>query len=162
MSIKPMVRLSRFVPGKREYVKGLELLHLELIEDGKTVHNLHVQSGQPGCQYFRHYNDPASYPGNMEPIPQGWYECHQTVYAINEIGQKIYNEGIGEWCTPLTPRQVTIRRSEFLVHEDYNRPNSPGTAGCAGLIYSDHSKIWRTWRDKWPGIISWETQWGIK
>ena len=158
---KPMVRLSKLWP--EQWIFGLRMLLLEMLEGGKTVHRLNSYSGQPGCQEFRRYSDPGSWPGNLEPIPQGWHDLDTTKYAIIERGTEIYNNGIGKWCTPLYPRSRPIKRDEFLVHMDYNKGNSPGTAGCAAILHPDHEKIWIDWRKKWDRIplISFEVQWGL-
>lgn len=159
--IKPMVRLSLLKPEK--YEKGLRMLLLELIEGGQTVHRLNSYSGQPGCQYFRRYKDPGSWAGNLEPIPQGWYDLERAVWAREEIGQEIYNNGIGKWCIPIRVRDRPIVRNEFLIHRDYNKPTSPGSAGCPCILYDDHEKIILDWRKKWSKspLIPFEVQWGL-
>lgn len=156
---KPMIRITRLDPPK--YSRGLVLLRYELIENGKTVHNINGVSGQPGCQNFRKANDPLSRPGNMEPIPQGWYWSEPIVTAREELGVPIYNNGIGEWFGPLTPK-VSMARGEFGFHMDYNHDSSPGTAGCPGIPFQDHGIIFRNWRQKFPkSRISVEVQWGL-
>jgi len=113
---------------------GLEKLSLEFVDpDGKVLDSLEVVSGQPEHQHFRVPEDPASVPGCLEPIPQGHYNIEDIDWAggkDNYTAEHPHpNNGIGPVFVPLTPTQ-TDDRGEFGFHMDWNRSNSPGSAGC--------------------------------
>lgn len=165
--IKPMIRVTK---QDKQDQYGCELLLVELIENGTTVHKLTAVSGQPWAQVFRHCTDRGAHAGSCEPIPQGWYDGEKVVWAEDEpwarqrsprTSRWVYNEGIGEWCSPLRPR-VVMERGNFLFHMDYNRSGSPGSGGCVTFIYPDHGASYIKWRQQGPELVPVEIQWKLK
>ena len=89
-----------------------------------------VVSGQGYAQNFRKPENTLSYPGNMEPIPQGDYSIGLIEFAN---GKDNYT---GSWGPGLGPVWVALTaqfpddRSAFGFHLDMNIVTSPGSAGC--------------------------------
>ncbi len=114
--------------------EGLEKLSLEFVDpDGQVLDSLEVISGTPGNQHFRVPEDLASFPGCLEPIPQGHYKIEDIDWAGGKDNYTAEhpadNNGIGPVFVPLTPTQ-TDDRSDFGFHMDWNRSISAGSAGC--------------------------------
>ena len=112
--------------------EGLEKLSLKFVDpDGKVLDSLEVISGTPGNQHFRVPEDLASFPECLEPIPQGHYKIEDIDWAGGKDNYTTEHEnpGIGPVFVPLTSLQ-TDDRGEFGFHMDWNRGESPGSAGC--------------------------------
>lgn len=97
-------------------------------------------SGQGYAQNFRLPADPKSFPGNMEPIPQGSY----TIQNISWAGGKdnwsaIHNAGIGPVFVPFVAK-FSDDRGAFGFHQDHNINNAPGSAGCIVFASLDETK----------------------
>ncbi len=91
---------------------------------------IYCASGQPGKQNFRLPNDPKSYPGCMEPLPQGKYTIGNISWAAGKDNYKgSHGAGLGPVWVPLTA-QFNDDRSAFGLHLDENISISPGSAGC--------------------------------
>ena len=98
-------------------------------------------SGQGYAQNFRKPEDSKSYPGNMEPIPQGDYSIANIDWANgkdNYTGS--HGPGLGPVWVALTA-QHTDDRGAFGFHLDENISNSPGSAGC--VVFSSVSDLKR-------------------
>jgi hypothetical protein len=98
-------------------------------------------SGQGYAQNFRKPEDSKSYPGNMEPIPQGNYSIANIDWANgkdNYTGS--HGPGLGPVWVALTA-QHTDDRGAFGFHLDENISNAPGSAGC--VVFSSVSDLKR-------------------
>lgn len=107
---------------------GFKCFLLEFINNGKAVDRLHVISGSPTAQrrQLPHPKDDYSKSGN--PLPEG-------IYKVGEIIRMSSPEkGVGCIKIPLDvlPEFRVNNRSEFLIHEDFNR--SMGAIGSMGCI----------------------------
>ena len=122
--------LSRY--GKKD-ARGLEMLKLEYVVDGKATAELAVVSGAPGCQAFRKGVDSQS--GSLEPLPEGRWGVSDIAWAG---GRDNYD---ASWGPGLGPASVPLRylgpgqtkRSAIEMHFDANQGSNPGTAGCVGF-----------------------------
>jgi GH24 family phage-related lysozyme (muramidase) len=127
-------RLTRI--GTTAYA-DLEKLLLEFVSPkGSIQASLEVISGAPGHQNFRVPEDPADFPGNLEPIPQGRYAIGDIQWAGGkdnyDADHAHLTNGIGPVFVPIIK---TFRdpkpRDAFGFHLDRNRDiGSPGSAGC--------------------------------
>jgi hypothetical protein len=59
--------------------RGLEVLRLILLENGKATGTLNVVSGAPGAQRFRLGKDSRA--GSLEPLPQGRWRIQDIAWA---------------------------------------------------------------------------------
>lgn len=113
--------------------RGLEILRLDLVENGKRTGRLLVVSGAPGAQRFRLGRDSRA--GSLEPLPQGRWQIEDIAWAAgrdNYSGN--WGPGLGPASVPLTYLGPgTTQRSAIEIHYDANHGSSPGTAGCVGL-----------------------------
>ena len=149
------------IPGKN-YLKltktsrkdwsGCYVLHLDYFKDGKRQDRLEVCSGQPRNQFFR--TGVKSVSGSFEPLPEGKWYIHDIHWAG---GKDIYNGvTMGSGIGPVTVRidykgPGRTRRSAIEIHIDWNRRNSPGTAGCIGIYDIADYKTFVSWlRDTDP------------
>lgn len=124
-------RLSR--TGRQAY-NQLEQLNLEFVSPkGQTLATLPVISGAPGHQFFRIPEDPASYAGNLEPLPQGHYTIGDIQWAGGKNNYTAVHahssNGLGPIFVPLIKNFVDDRDA-FGFHMDWNRDHAPGSAGC--------------------------------
>ena len=126
---------------------GLQLLLLEFISpQGNTLDSLdNVISGAPGRQTFRLPDDPRSFPGNLEPIPQGRYTIGDIQWAGGKDNYKIAHthptNGIGPVFVPFI-KTFPDDRDAFGFHVDWNASTSPGSAGCVCVkTISDLQKL---------------------
>lgn len=86
-----------------------------------------VISGQPGAQSLRKPQDPRSYPGNMEPIPQGTYKIGDIAWAGGKDNYSaVHSAGLGPVWVPLSAT-FSDDRGSFGFHVD---GGVPGSAGC--------------------------------
>jgi GH24 family phage-related lysozyme (muramidase) len=113
---------------------GLVQLLLEFVSSqGKVLDSLDVISGAPGRQKFRVPEDPASFPGNLEPIPQAHYTIADIMWAGGKDNYTVAHthptNGIGPVFVPLIKTQKDDRDA-FGFHVDWNKASSPGSAGC--------------------------------
>lgn len=113
--------------------RGLEVLRLLLLDNGKAAGTLNVVSGAPGAQRFRLGRDSRA--GSLEPLPQGRWQIEDIAWAAgpdNYSGN--WGPGLGPASVPLTYLGPgTTQRSAIEIHYDANHGTSPGTAGCVGL-----------------------------
>ncbi|MBD2234901.1 glycoside hydrolase family protein [Phormidium tenue] len=124
-------RLGR--TGRTAY-SGLEKLLLEFVDPkGRVLATLDTIAGAPSKQNFRIPEDPASFPGNLEPIPQARYTIGDIQWAGGKDNYKAEHAhptgGIGPVFVPLIKTQPDDRDA-FGFHVDWNRSSSPGSAGC--------------------------------
>ena len=124
-------RLSR--TGTYTYSE-LEQLTLEFISPkGQVLAKLPVISGAPNHQYFRVPEDPASYTGNLEPLPQGHYTIGDIQWAGGKDNYTAVHahsgNGLGPIFVPLIKNFIDDRDA-FGFHMDWNRESAPGSAGC--------------------------------
>lgn len=114
---------------------GLQILLLEFISgQGNVVDKLeNIISGAPGHQIFRLPEDPDSFPGNLEPIPQGRYTIGDIQWAGGKDNYTIAHahptNGLGLVFVPFIKTFVDDRDA-FGFHVDWNASTSPGSAGC--------------------------------
>lgn len=113
---------------------GLMQLLLEFVSSqGKILDSLDVISGAPGRQKFRVPEDPASFPGNLEPLPQARYTIADIMWAGGKDNYAVPHahptNGIGPVFVPLIKTQRDDRDA-FGFHVDWNEKSSPGSAGC--------------------------------
>lgn len=105
--------------------RGLQILRLQI---GDVAFD--VASGQPNAQVFRRPEHPRSFPGNMEPIPQGKYRIENILFANgkdNYSGE--HGPGLGPVWVGLTAN-FSDDRGAFGFHLDSNISTSRGSAGC--------------------------------
>ncbi len=124
-------RLTR--TGTTAYA-GLEKLLLEFIDPkGRVLAKLDTISGAPGAQEFRVPDDPLSFPGSFEPIPQGRYTIGDIDFAGGKDNYTVVHphetNGIGPVWVPIIKTRFDDR-DKFGFHMDWNRSSSPGSAGC--------------------------------
>ncbi|MEG4084849.1 glycoside hydrolase family protein [Microcoleus sp. POL10_C6] len=124
-------RLTR--TGTTAYA-GLEKLLLEFVDPkGRVLAALDAISGAPGAQEFRVPDDPLSFPGSFEPIPQARYTIGDIDFAggkDNYIDVHFHEtNGIGPVWVPIIKTRFDDRDS-FGFHMDWNGSSSPGSAGC--------------------------------
>ena len=113
--------------------RGLEVLRLDLMENGKRTGRLLVVSGAPGAQRFRLGRDSRA--GSLEPLPQGRWRIEDIAWAAGKDNYSgNWGPGLGPASVPLTYLGPgTTQRSAIEIHYDANHGSSPGTAGCVGL-----------------------------
>lgn len=140
------------VPGKhyllltktsQKDIKGFFKLKLEYFKDGQSKDFIQVISGLPNRQFFRKGKD--SIPLSYEPLPEGKWAIHNIEF---KAGKDVYDDKI--WSGAIGPAKIRLdyvppngtRRSAIEIHLDWNKTNSPGTAGCIGLnSISDFKKL---------------------
>jgi GH24 family phage-related lysozyme (muramidase) len=139
---KPYLLLTR---TKQRDNRGLELLRLQRIKDGKTVAELLVVSGQARNQAFR--TGVNSKGGSMEPIPEGHWRVEDIAWAGGKDNYSAsWGEGLGPASVPLTwsgPGKTS--RSAIEAHLDSNQNVFPGTAGCIGFRSLADLKTFISW-----------------
>ncbi|MBD3886275.1 peptidoglycan-binding protein [Phormidium tenue FACHB-886] len=124
-------RLTR--TGTTAYA-GLEKLLLEFVDPkGRVLAKLDAISGAPGAQKFRVPDDPLSFPGSFEPIPQARYTIGNIDFAGGKDNYTVVHphetNGIGPVWVPIIKTRFDDR-DKFGFHMDWNRSSSPGSAGC--------------------------------
>jgi N-acetylmuramoyl-L-alanine amidase len=131
---------------------GLELLSLKC---GSL--DFVVVSGQPNKQNFRLPSDPKSFPGNMEPLPQGNYEFGNLIWAYGFENFSDFNEsGLAPLFIELIASFNDDRGSFGLHHEG----TIPGTAGCIAFQNLGVLKQFYEWY-KVNKPINLLVQWGL-
>lgn len=119
-----------------------------------------VASGARGRQTFRRPQDPRSFPGNLEPIPQGRYRIGSIEFAN---GKDNYEGSFGAGLGPVwvsLDAEFSDDRGAFGCHLDSNLAVSPGSAGC--VVFRDLSDLKRfvAALRKWnPKTLS--VEWGL-
>ena len=110
---------------------------------GNILDWLDVISGAPGYQSFRVPEDPASFPGSLQPIPQARYTISDIMWAggkDNYVTEHAHpTNGIGPVFVPLIKTQ-NDDRDAFGFHMDWNKSDSPGSAGCVCVNTLDDLK----------------------
>jgi lysozyme len=100
-----------------------------------------VASGARGVQNFRRPQDPRSFPGNLEPIPQGRYRIGSIEFAN---GKDNYEGSFGAGLGPVwvgLDAEFSDDRGAFGFHLDANLGTSPGSAGC--VVFRDGDDLKR-------------------
>ncbi len=100
-----------------------------------------VASGARGRQTFRRPQDPRSFPGNLEPLPQGRYRIGSIEFAN---GKDNYEGSFGAGLGPVwvsLDAEFSDDRGAFGCHLDSNLAASPGSAGC--VVFRDLSDLKR-------------------
>jgi lysozyme len=100
-----------------------------------------VASGARGRQTLRRPQDPRSFPGNLEPIPQGRYRIGSIEFAN---GKDNYEGSFGAGLGPVwvgLDAEFSDDRGAFGIHQDHNIGASPGSAGC--VVFRDISDLKR-------------------
>ena len=141
--------------------RGLEVLRLDLMENGKATGTLNVVSGAPGAQRFRLGKDSRA--GSLEPLPQGRWRIEDIAWAAGKDNYSgNWGPGLGPASVPLTYLGPgTTQRSAVEIHYDANHGSSPGTAGCVGLNSIGDLKTLVGWlRRLDPQVLV--VDWGIK
>lgn len=114
---------------------GLFICNLEFITKDGVGDTLKVNSGVPSTQdAFLAFDDPASTPGSLQPIPQSRYTIGDIEFASGVRNDFTVNwpqagDGLGPVWVPIIKR-IPDDRDAFGFHLDNNRATSPGSAGC--------------------------------
>jgi len=157
----------RLTRTRDDAFKGLEWCKLEFVHPARgVVESLKVVSGAPGAQRFLLFSDPDSFPGSLQPIPQGRYNIGDIDWAG---GKDNYNashvhpsDGIGPVWVPLVGRQ-SDDRDAFGFHVDWNwiqRGKNPGSAGCVcPTSLTDLKELVRLLREFDPRLLV--VDWGL-
>lgn len=133
-------------------------LQLHLIKDGRSHGQLPALSGQPGAQRFRRADSQDSYPGSLEPIPEGVYVLAAPLWANSSDHHVFFSPALGPVWVGLNPVQP-MKRGSFGIHLDANRKYAPGSAGCVVLASMKEIHELLTW---WDGqapshlVVNWE------
>ena len=139
-------RILHLVPMGRRDEYGLEMLYLSIHNgDFNPIDSIGVTSGQPhGCQKFE-LGSPSNVAGCNYPLPQGDYKVGRVAWAsgINNY-QASFGSGFGPVWVDIKPTFNT-GRSGFGFHQDYNFPNSPGSAGCVVFRTTADLKKFVSW-----------------
>jgi lysozyme len=141
MSERVYCRLTR--TGTTAYA-NLEKLSLEFVNPkGRVLEKMDVVSGVPSGQEFRTVDDPLSFAGNLEPIPQARYIIGDIDFAGGARSDDFVtphahpNNGIGPVFVPLIKTQIDDR-DDFGFHMDWNKDDGfPGSAGCVCVETED-------------------------
>jgi lysozyme len=143
---------------------GLEWCKLSFIDpQGQVVDSLKVISGAPGHQQFSLPGDTE--PGSLEPIPQARFSIADIDWAdgkdnYNGAVHPIRGNGLGPVFVALNPQQNLYGRGDFGMHMDWNRSNSPGSAGCVcPTTIDDLKELVRLLRKYDPRLL--EVDWGL-
>lgn len=100
--------------------------------EGETNHEFHCTSGQPGYQYSG-----GVLMRGKGPLPSS--HAAEVNYTVST--SPIYSPdipGIAGNFYPISPNTVNIggiERGDFGIHNDANRADSPGSAGCIVFVY---------------------------
>ncbi|WP_052128285.1 glycoside hydrolase family protein [Neosynechococcus sphagnicola] len=159
--------ICRLTRTRQDTPEGLEWLKLEFVDpDDGAVASLKVISGAPGHQNFLLFNNPASVPGSLQPIPQGRYAIGDLDWAGGRddysISHSHPSDGIGPVFVSLTCLQPDDRDA-FGFHGDWNwitRGESPGSAGCVcPTNLADLKELVKLLRQLNPRVL--EVDWGL-
>jgi GH24 family phage-related lysozyme (muramidase) len=157
----------RLIRTRQEAYEGLEWLKLEFVDPAQgVVDSLKVVSGAPGRQNFLLFNNPASVPESLQPIPQGRYSIGDIDWAG---GRDNYSDthfhptnGIGPVWVSLTNLKPDDRDA-FGFHGDWNwitRQENPGSAGCVcPATIDDLKELVSLLRKYNPRLL--EVNWGL-
>ena len=130
------------VPGKNYLLltrtagtdKGLTLLQLTYVKDGRSKAHILVYSGTSRHQVFR--KGANSQMGSLEPLPEGRWFVHDIRWkdGRDNYTGTFFNPGIGPVTIPLDFKGPgATARAAIEMHIDANRASNPGTAGCVGV-----------------------------
>lgn len=140
----------RLTKTERKDTYGCFILNLEYFKNGQLKDSINVCSGQPRRQLFETGRESVP---NAQPLPEGKWR----IGDIQWVGEKdkyrgSFGDGLGPVKIPLDyVAPGTTRRSEILIHLDWNRENSPGTIGCIGVYGVDDFQQLVSWlRDTDP------------
>lgn len=135
---------------------GLKVLNLAI--GGETFR---VASGARGVQTLRRPEDPRSFPGNLEPIPQGRYRFDGEPEFVNGTDnyEGSWGAGIGPVWHGLTAT-FSDDRGSFGGHLDQNIVTTPGSAGCYVFRNLSDLKLYvAAWRKHRPQFL--DVEWGL-
>ncbi|MBD2386897.1 glycoside hydrolase family protein [Cylindrospermum sp. FACHB-282] len=157
-SSTPGKNYLRLTKTQRKDTYGCFILKLEYFKNGQLQGSIDVCSGQPHRQLFETGRESVP---NAQPLPEGkWY-----IDNIQWVGEKdkyrgSFGDGLGPVKIPLNYVEPgKTRRSEILIHLDWNRANSPGTIGCIGVYgIGDFQQLVSWLRDTDPRdlFVDWE------
>lgn len=135
--------------------QGLITFRLGLWVDGIEVRHWATNSGSPGVQHLRTYDDPKSRPGNLEPIPEREYKLGPLEFAGSDY-QTWFSPALGPvWVSIFAPGDTDSRyRGAFGIHLDANRRMAPGSAGCVVFPTMESLQDFVNWHKKHdPGLL---------
>lgn len=147
--------------------EGLKLCKLEFVHPTRgVVESLKVVSGAPGAQRFLLFTHPDSFPGSLQPIPQGSYTIGDIDWAGGKDNYNVAhphpNNGLGPVWVPFVGRQ-SDDRDAFGFHADWNwikSERSPGSAGCVCVSsIEDLKELVRLLREFDPRLLV--VDWGL-
>jgi TP901 family phage tail tape measure protein len=124
---KPIIRVTR--TGSKS-AQGLEILQMDLVQNGSVKDSILVTSGRAANQTFSTAANSAR-GRKTAPIPEG-------EYGVNKLEQGSFGPSIGStWVglNNITPNQ----RGGFGIHLDNDFAIKPGSEGC--LVLGDKSAI---------------------
>jgi lysozyme len=157
----------RLTRNHTDAFEGLEWCKIEFVDPERgVVESLKVVSGAPGAQHFLLFNDPDSFPGSLQPIPQGRYTIGDIDWADGKDNFKASHfhptDGIGPLFVPIVGRQ-SDDRDAFGFHGDWNwiqKKESPGSAGCVcPTSLKDLKELVRLLREFDPRLLV--VDWGL-
>jgi lysozyme len=157
----------RLTRTRDDAFESLEWCKLEFVHPARgVVESLKVVSGAPGAQRFLLFSDPDSFPGSLQPIPQGRYSIGDIDWAggkDNYSASHVHpTDGIGPVWVPLVGRQ-SDDRDAFGFHVDWNwiqRRENPGSAGCVcPTSLADLKELVRLLREFDPRLLV--VDWGL-
>lgn len=105
---------------------GFKIFLLQFVNGSKVVDQLKVISGSPAAQRRELPSPEADFPGSGNPIPEGIYKIGPV------ISMSAPEKGVGYTKIPvdaLSDFRVN-KRSEILIHDDWNRGQARGSMGC--------------------------------
>ncbi|MFO5476852.1 MAG: L,D-transpeptidase, partial [Dolichospermum sp.] len=151
----------------KDAYEGLKLCKLEFVHPTRgVVESLEVVSGAPGAQRFLLFSDPDSFPGSLQPIPQGSYIIGDIDWAGSKDNYNAshphLNNGLGPVWVPFVGKQ-SDDRDAFGFHADWNwikEGHSPGSAGCVCVSsINDLKELVRLLREFDPRLLV--VDWGL-
>lgn len=111
---------------------GFKVFLLQFVNGNKVVDQLRVISGSPAAQKRELPKPEDDFPGSGNPIPEGIYKIGPI------IRMSAPEKGVGYTKIPvdvLSDFRVN-KRSEILLHDDFNKIQAKGSMGCI-VTYSD-------------------------
>ncbi|MFM6756436.1 MAG: glycoside hydrolase family protein [Dolichospermum sp.] len=157
----------RLTRTNKDAYEGLKLCKLEFVHPTRgVVESLEVVSGAPGAQRFLLFSDPDSFPGSLQPIPQGSYIIGDIDWAGGKDNYNAShphsNNGLGPVWVPFVGKQ-SDGRGAFGFHADWNwikEGHSPGSAGCVCVSsINDLKELVRLLREFDPRLLV--VDWGL-
>jgi len=126
------LKFSREAPGVLDS-RGLEVLKLELMQDGQVLQSWKACSGQPYSYQNFICGGVGERAGSMYPCGSGEYSVEDFYwYGGKDNWNASGGAGLGPLFIPFNPTFSTPRGS-YGIHFDSNAGTSPGSAGCCTL-----------------------------